>query len=197
MNETKWTENVIVVDADYADRVTFDFTVNFERMLERRIPQADIARWVECLALDSGLRPGNNSVHVILIHDRERESMHNFCPGSFATELNGQAFSGQLGEFTFSSITTEGMATKVSLFTDTLELLCQQPDIKRLMVVPGDDMLAEVQRVLARQDGDSHRHTTLFAMQPPAGRTFFSEQLGYSLMAALGISSREIDGKIG
>ena len=197
MNETKWTENVIVVDADYADRVTFDLTVNFERMLERRVPQADMARWMECLALDGGLRPGNNSVHAILIHDRDQQAMRCFCPGNYATELNGQAFSGQLGEFTFSSITTEGLATKTSLFTDTTELLCQQPEVKRLMVVPGDDMLAEVQHVLARQNGNSNRHTTLFAMQPHASRTYFSEQLGYSLMAALGISGKEIDGKIG
>ena len=42
----KWCENVMVVDADYIDKVAFDLIVNFERMIERRIPQADMARWI-------------------------------------------------------------------------------------------------------------------------------------------------------
>ena len=40
-------ENVIIADANFVDKVAFDLTVNFERMLERRIPQADMARWAE------------------------------------------------------------------------------------------------------------------------------------------------------
>ena len=42
-------KHVIIVDADYIDRVAFNLIVNFERMLERRIPQADLARWMECV----------------------------------------------------------------------------------------------------------------------------------------------------
>ena len=57
MKEQKWSKNVILVDADYVDKVAFDLIVNFERMLGRRIPQADMARWLECVALDGGLRP--------------------------------------------------------------------------------------------------------------------------------------------
>ena len=56
MNQNEWTENVILADGDYIDRVAFNLIVNFERMLGRRIPQADTARWAECIALDGGLR---------------------------------------------------------------------------------------------------------------------------------------------
>ena len=52
MEQQQWSENVIIVDADYVDKVAFNLIVNFERMLERRIPQADITKWVECIALD-------------------------------------------------------------------------------------------------------------------------------------------------
>ena len=37
---------------------------------------------------------------------------------------------------------------------------------------------------------------TVFAMQPMAGGNFRQEILGYSLMAALGISGDEINGKM-
>ena len=52
---------MMIVDADYVDRVAFDLTVNFERMLNRRIPQADLARWIDCVALDGGLREGERN----------------------------------------------------------------------------------------------------------------------------------------
>ena len=51
-----WSENVIIVDADYVDNVAFNLIVNFERIIGRRIPQADLARWLVCIALDGGLR---------------------------------------------------------------------------------------------------------------------------------------------
>ena len=53
--DIKWSENVILVDADYVDKVAFNLIVNFERMLGRRIPQADLARWIDCVALDGGI----------------------------------------------------------------------------------------------------------------------------------------------
>ena len=56
LNKTEWKENVILVDADYVDKVAFDLIVNFERMIGRRIPQADMAKWLECIALDGGMK---------------------------------------------------------------------------------------------------------------------------------------------
>ena len=47
-NPAKWSENVIIADADFIDKVAFDLTVNFERMLMRRIPKADLARTPRC-----------------------------------------------------------------------------------------------------------------------------------------------------
>ena len=79
-NGTKWSENVIVVDADYVDGVTFNLIVNFERMLGRRIPQADMARWLECVALDGGVREGKQETSVVLIHEKEKLRLRNFVP---------------------------------------------------------------------------------------------------------------------
>jgi hypothetical protein len=189
--EEKWTENVIVADADYIDRVAFNLIVNFERMLGRRIPQADMARWVECIALDGGLREGEHETHVVLIHDKDRTAFENFVPVRFDEELHGKAFRGNLGEFTFSAITTEGLASKESLLEDTLRLVCQQDSVKRLMVVPDEAHYARVAQVL-KQAGCDNRRTTVFAMQPMPGGPFSQEILGYSLMAALGIKSSEI-----
>ena len=61
----KWSENIIIVDGDYIDHVAFDLIVNFERMLNRRIPAADFSQWVVNIALDGRLKPGNHETQVV------------------------------------------------------------------------------------------------------------------------------------
>ena len=60
------------------------------------------------------------------------------------------------------------------------------------MVVPdGEKYIEGVKRSL--RNVDKEKHVTVFAMQPLPGGNFRQEILGYSLMAALGISSEELD----
>lgn len=188
-------ESIIVADADYIDDVAFNLIVNFERMLERRIPQADMARWAECVALDGGLRGEGNAVQVVLVHDKGHEVMDNFTPSHFSDQLDGQAFTGPLGEFSFRAVTTEPMAGKSQLMTDVLAHVCGLESVKRLMVVPAETDVDRVAKLLERNESDVRR-TTLFAMQPVRGGAFRQELLGYSVMAALGISASEIDRKL-
>ena len=201
MEETKWKDTVILVDADYVNKVAFDLIVNFERMLGRRIPQADMACWLECVALDGGLKPdaggegsevrGERSVQVVLLH--KGTQMDNFAPGQFP-ELDGKAFSGRLGEFLISCVPVEELTTMDDLFVDSLQILANAAEVKRLIVVPNAESIYNKVREVLRHADDEKRITVL-AMQPMEGGNFRQEILGYSLMAALGIRSEEINCK--
>ena len=193
----EWSENIIIADADYVDRVAFDLTVNFERMIGRRIPPADMARWVECIALDGGMRPvppdSSVSTQVVLIHHVRSERLENFTPGNYATEINGKAFSGNLGEFVFTCMSTEGLTTNEALLHDVVQAVCQAREVKRMMVVADEQHIDTLRRLLRQTaDGGAPKHITVFAMQPLAGGQFAQELLGYSLMAALGVKSSEL-----
>lgn len=185
-------KNIIIADADFVDKVAFDLIVNFERMLGRRVPQADLAKWAECIALDGGLREGSHQTTVVLVHDQESRKMKNFSPCSFADELEGQAFQGNLGEFVFSTPNSESIVSKSDLFLDTLQLACQQSEIERVMIVPDDQQYPIVRKVL-RECNANDKHITVFSMQPMPGGSFRQEILGYSLMAALGIRGEELE----
>ena len=91
--------NCILIDTAYVDRVVFDLIVNFERMIGRRIPPADLPQWLDCLALDGGLRPGENNIQVFFLHPKGETALKYFIPSHFADELDGKAFTDQLGEF--------------------------------------------------------------------------------------------------
>ena len=189
--QVSWAENIIIADADHIDRVAFDLTVNFERMLNRRIPQADLARWIDCIALDGGMREGDHHTHVIIIHSKEKTTFDNFTPSHFAEEINGQAFRDNLGEFTLSALPIEPGVGGERLLLDTVSLVCQQKEVKRVMVVADEDKeWDDLRRTL--RDVDEEKRITMFSMQPMPGGNFRQEILGYSLMSALGIRGEEI-----
>ena len=195
LQEAKWSENVILVDADYVDKVAFNLIVNFERMLERRIPKGSLALWTDCVALDGGLRPGENQTQVVLIHSKSKTELDNLGPSNFASELTSQAFKDNIGEFIFDAYPVEeDLVSLGDFFTDVLQLIAGQKEVKRLMVIPNAEdayIYNKVRETLNRIDDDTKRFT-VFAMQPMPGGNFRQEILGYSLMAALRIKGEEV-----
>ena len=192
INPAQWSENIIIADADFVDKVAFDLTVNFERMLMRRVPKADLARWIDCIALDGGIREGENEVQVVLIHNKENTELENFTPAHYKEELDGKAFKDHLGEFSINTYPVEELVSKADFIAEAAQIACSQKEVKRVMVVPDDEeTYAKVRHALKRID-DEGKRITLFAMQPMEGGNFRQEILGYSLMSALGINGDEI-----
>lgn len=193
LTKANWSENVVIVDADYVDRVAFDLIVNFERMIGRRIHKADLAKWIDCVALDGGLREGEHDTQVVLIHDKKQAALDNFVPASYDDELNGKAFKDHLGEFTVSSFPVEDITTATDFFLDTVAMVCAQKEVKRVMIIPDAEnraLYADLRHTLQRVDNE--KRITVFAMQPMEGGNFRQEILGYSLMNALGIRAEEL-----
>ena len=192
----RWSENVILVDADYVDKVAFNLIVNFERMLGRRIPQADLAKWMDYVALDGGIRPGENEILVVLIHQKDKTKLENFKPSDYVKDIDGKAFKDHLGEFSIGAYPIEDIAGSENYFSDALQLIAAQKEVKRIMVVPNaeDSYIYNNVRAMLK-DVDDEKRITLLSMQPMPNWNFRQEILGYSLLAALGISSEEINSK--
>ena len=192
-NDIKLQENIIIADAEYIDNVAFDLIVNFERMLGRKIPKADMAQWAINIGLDGGMKPGRQTTGVILIHDKNTEQLNNFLPSNLQAELNNQAFYDEsFGEFTFTAYPTEAMVTKQDFLTDMARTICNHKDVKRVMLIPNaenEQALDHLRRML--KDVDDDKHVTLFTMQPTLGGRFRQELLGYSLTNAMGVKADE------
>lgn len=188
-NEVRWAENVVLVDGDYIDRVAFDLTVNFERMLERRIPQADLAHWLDCVALDGGVREGDNETQVIFLHRKDR--LANFNPSAY-NDINGMAFKDNLGEFAMSAYKVEDLVSTEDFFTQTLDLVLGAEEVKHIVLVPdAEHYISSIKHSLR----NTSKACTVLSMQPFTGGNCRQEILGYSLMSALGIKSEEISSR--
>lgn len=185
---------MIIADAEYIDHVAFELTVNFERMLERRIPKADLSTWAVDISLDGGLRPGNNETQLVLIHNKGNKQLENFVPSVYDSELNEQAFKDdRMGEYLVSSIAVEEITSKEELLEDIVRTVCSQKGVKRVMIVPDSEegnAWHTISKALREVDDD--KRITLFAMHPMEGGNYRQEILGYSIMNALGIKAEEI-----
>ncbi len=195
----KMSENVIIVDADYIDDVAFNLTLNFERMLNRRIPAADFSQWIVNIALDGRMKPGNHETQVVVLHDKGKRQLDNYVPSSLGQELDKQAFKDEtLGEFIINTIATGGKVTeKDEVMLDFLKIVLSHKEVSRIMIVPNaeDGNIYNLLRNALRDVDDEEKHVTLFAMQPMEGGNFKQQILGYSIMNAMGITADEIEKK--
>lgn len=196
-NNIKLSENIILADADYLDYVAFQLSVQFERMIGRRIPKADLSQWAVDVALDGGLRADGKAheTQLILVHEKQNPKMDNFTPSIYDTELNGQAFNDdKLGEFLVNAYPVGDVVSKDDYILDTVNMILGHEEVKRLMIIPNGEQGAIYEEVAgALREAPEDKHITLFAMQPMLGGNFRQEILGYSLMNALGIKSDEIN----
>lgn len=198
--------NIILVDTAHLDRVAFDLIVNFERMLGRQIPKGDFPRWLDCIALDGGLRPGDHETRVYLLHPQQQTRLQHFLPCDFEAELNGKAFRDELGEFALNAYAVEEIVSAEDYFVQVMEEVLRDADCERVMVVANLDGMTDesarfsqrIKALCANPPKDDkgnelpRKDITLFTMTPIAGRGFQQELLGYSLMAALGINGNEV-----
>lgn len=196
-NNIKLSENIILADADYLDYVAFQLSVQFERMIGRRIPKADLSQWAVDVALDGGLRADGKAheTQLIIVHEKQNPKMDNFTPSIYDTELNGQAFNDdKLGEFLVNAYPVGDVVSKDDYILDTVNMILGHEEVKRLMIIPNGEQGSIYEEVAgALREAPEDKHITLFAMQPMPGGNFRQEILGYSLMNALGIKSNEIN----
>lgn len=197
INNVKLSENIILADADYIDYVAFQLSVQFERMIGRRIPKADLSQWTVDIALDGGLRADGKTheTQLILVHEKQNPKIDNFTPSVYDTELTGQAFKDdKLGEFLVNAYAVGDVVSKDDYILDTVNMVLGHDEVKRLMVIPNGEQGSIYEEVAgALRDAPEDKHITLFAMQPMPGGNFRQEILGYSLMNALGIKSDELN----
>lgn len=190
MKKIVWKENIIIVDAEFIDSVTSDIIVNFERMLGRKIPKADLSKWIEAVALDGGLRPGANDTQVIFFNTKKLKKLKNFNPSNLIEEIDGKAFRSNLGEFELISYQVEDIVPVYLLFWGLFKFITDANQTKRIILAP--NMAPSLSEIRDLINNTTPQKVTLLSMEPLSGFRCKVEILGYSIMHALDIGASEI-----
>lgn len=191
-NELKFAEKVILIDASYINKVTGDLSQHFGQMIGRELPKADLPIFLECVAMDAAIQPGENVLQVLLVYDKELTKMDAFNPGDLKKELNDVAFKSQLGEFQLNTFEPSDMADREAFFLEAVKLVADAKEVKHLVIVPSETEYGDkIPEILEKVDGKESIH--VLGMNPLAPSKAFSwEMMGYAVLQALGIRSGEI-----
>ena len=167
--------------------------------LGRPLQNIYVEEWASYLALDSGVRDKENNIGVLFVHDGQTDKLLHCDPADLNKDLNGVGFTNQLGEFSFTSVSSEGLVSRANLYLDLLNIALDSADVKRLMLVPFiDDYGAKLMEVLEEHlreaDSEKSKEVFLFNMDEPAHPLGCKwDLLGYSMMRALGVKAEELE----
>ena len=191
-NELKFAEKVILIDAAYINKVTKDLSQHFGQVIGRELPKADLPIFLECVAMDAAIQPGDNVLQVLFVYDKNESKMDAFNPGDLKKELNDVAFKSQLGEFQLNTFEPSDMADKEAFFLESVRLIADAKEVKHLVVVPSESEYGDkLPEIFEKVDGKESIH--VLGMNPPSPSDKYQwEMLGYAVLQALGIRSDEI-----
>lgn len=175
----------VLIDAQYVDFVAGDMRKYYRGQLGRDMPKADLAYWLDCVALDAGVRPGENSINAYFVHDKAVEALEQFVPAHLTDEISGKAFADNLGEFSMQSLPVEDIVSRQQMIADCVQQLAEDKQTDAVVVVAEtldrtSDLLKDAERIMQ------------CSLLPAEGYEQETLVLGYSLLSALGISPEEI-----
>lgn len=199
----KLSEHVVIVDANFADSVAYDFKVNVAQKMERELPDVDLPTFLVCCALDGGQEPGDNEVMNLLVCHRGETKMGHLAPKDIAGELDGMAFAEpQLGEFTLHLLEEpeEDWLGGESLLLQVAKMVMTSTEVKRMTIVAdwgeeGEDLVQAVQDMVeaSQAAGTEPKQITLVSDHPEEDQpTYTVRHIGYPIMHCLGVSVDEL-----
>ena len=191
-NELKFAEKVILIDAIYINKVTTDLRQHFSQVIGRELPKADLPIFLECVAMDAAIQPGDHTLQVLFVYEKGWAKMDVFNTGDLKKELNDVAFKSQLGEFQLNAFEPSDMADREAFFLESVKLIADAKEVKHLVVIPSETEYGDkLPEIFEKVDGKESIH--VLGMNPLApSKNFQWEMLGYAVLQALGIRSDEI-----
>ena len=179
--------NVILVDAAYADSKAGGLSAFLHKRLGRDLPKADLAEWLVCCALDSGMQPDDGEVQVVFVYPAGHPCLRHFTPSDLQAEIDGKAFAdGRFGEFVLYAVEDLGHEGDMPLVDESIRAACSDPAVKRLAIVCSQEVAGSAMH------GEGVEKAVVMSMEPATTEGKRSQALGYSLLHALGISPGEL-----
>ncbi|WP_448781271.1 DUF6621 family protein [Bacteroides congonensis] len=189
--QIKLSETVVLIDAAFLNFVITDMKGYFEKTLRRSLQEIDLSILTTYLTLDAGITEGKNEVQFLFVYDKDSERLVYCQPSDLEKELNGVAFQSPYGEYSFASVSSEGMVTREDLFLDLLSIVADSADVKRMIVVSFNEEYGK--RVTDALNEIKGKEVIQFRMnEPDTPLAYKWDMLAFPVMQALGIRADEL-----
>lgn len=186
--EGKNVKQLILVDAAALNKVAFDIIVNFERMLNRRLPRVDMRKWLFAAACDGNFVHALEPVSVVMLVKNGAAEFANLdfeflenVPAESIVDCEGYQMSIEMRGY-------DGDAGHA--LVEIVENLNEEfPRLNDLVCVPREDISQYTARLLA---GMRMVRPTLLTPDMLRGTGFAQEFISCSISYALGITGDDV-----
>ncbi len=190
-NTIKLAETVVLIDAVFMNYVVSDLKKHFEKYLKRPLQDIDITYLATILALNAGIKEGENKIQYLFVYDKSGEKLVHCNPSDLKKELNGVAFENTYGEHLFASISSEGIVSRAELYLDLLNIIADSADVKRMLVISfNEEYGEEVTTLLNKVKGKEILQLRMY--EPDVPVQYKWDILAFPLMQALRIRGDEL-----
>jgi hypothetical protein len=189
-------ENVLLIDAYFLNALIASSKKLFEYKLNRTLKDVLIGELIDYLALDMGLRPGENKCTVIFVYDASSAVFEHCEPQDIEKELNGKGFDDNIGSFVMLGAPTDNLIKRHDLFMNIMDVILDLKEIKRVGLFPqGDDYDADVCSKLDQMKSEdlSKMQLTLFGFKEEEHSNFHLSSPLFPILQALGVRGDETD----
>ena len=141
--------------------------------------------------MDASYPIGQNQTLILLAFDNNAAQLYNCQPSDIRNELDGMAFSGDMGEFMFAGVPCEEMVSRDALILDLLRIAINSADVQRLIVLAADKTYDD--KIIDMLNDVEGKEVLQYRMDESTERiSYHWELLVFPLMQALGIREDEI-----
>lgn len=194
---TKFSENVMLIDVAFLNEIVRNVKDVLGTRLGRELPPVDLPAWLSYLALDAGLRAGDNKMEVIWVRDRDSHVL-DACEPSDLERLDRMACRTPLGEFRFSSASSSGMVSTGELYLDLMDFALDDVGVKCLVLLPfhpayGDKVEEKLGKSFKDKPEEERSKAVYFTLKEPLRPVHCQhEPVFYSLAHAFGVNPDEL-----
>ncbi len=188
LNQAK---HIIIVDTAAFDEVAFDIIVNFERMLNRRIPNVDMGKWLYAAACDGKFPINSEPILALFLKKKGVEVFQHLNFNCISTDNNVGAVDIDGLNFHIEFEEYEGSADHALIETiEKVFATATYESVENLVCVPGEDIAQYTARILSEK---RNIRSTVLTQETLRGGGFSQEFLSCSISYALGVTDKEIE----
>jgi hypothetical protein len=191
-SDLKLSENVLIIDTFILNALIQGIKKIYDEKLTRELGKIDIANLLDYLALDMGLRPGNNEIMVFFVSDEESSKIYHCVNSDIDKELDQMTFTDKIGTFNMFSAPTKGLVGRKDLFNNILDIVLNSKDVKRLAVFPQTDENGYESEIEFKLESKKDIDIIEFNVIEASAANIKKITPIYAIMLALGIQDDEV-----
>ncbi len=189
-NKEQFSETVLLIDAAYLENVTKEIKIIYEKKMGRELSLINLLELFTNLSVSCNLAPSDNNVDVLLVHST-KQTHFSYCSPALLKASHNMTYANELGNYSSVTFTVDENADLSTKYLETLQSICQRPEIQRIGIVGAtNETMEAITHIIEQTDGKDF--TVFDLVKTEDAGTFRIAPILFPVIAALGVTPDDL-----